>query len=170
MTPSEATPVGSGSRVRNRSRMRASTPTTFSMRAPTPVRSSTPSRSRSSWSSRNAPTSVSIPRVRGRSMTPQRVSRENSTRKLLRKMESDVGFYNKAKRALSQKDNANQITGSCSEDERAQIPPQSPKLKSDMSNSTLTTGADSVSQQSSIDLASSRMYLVRDRSMEYGSE
>ena len=103
-------------------------------------------------------------------MTPQRVSRENSTRKLLRKMESDVGFYNKAKRALSQKDNANQITGSCSEDERAQIPPQSPKLKSDMSNSTLTTGADSVSQQSSIDLASSRMYLVRDRSMEYGSE
>ena len=84
-------------------------------------------------------------------------------------MESDVGFYNKVKRALSQKDSAKQGMSSSSEEVRIQMPPQSPrgnKLKSDMSNSTLTT--ESASQQSSVDLASSQMFLVRDRSMDYG--
>ena len=156
------------SRIRSRSRMRHSTPTTFSFRQPSPAR--VPA----------APRVVKSQNVRTHSDTPQRAIRQNTTRDLLRKMESDQGFFNKVKQALAlkekeegQNDDASYENESDPQTPTGKLllttPSSSPgsglKLPSDLSNSTFTTGNETPSESSTPN--TSYRYLVRPRSAEY---
>ena len=77
-----------GSRLRARSRLRLNTPTLFAFQSPSPT---TARLSSISAVSSSRPSS----RPRGRTETPLRAEKRNSTKELLRKMEEDVGFYKK---------------------------------------------------------------------------
>ena len=188
MPKTNATPMSEGSRLRARSRLRSSTPTSFSFRSPSPI----PAR----------PSTISVvsssklsSRLKGRSGTPLRADKRNSTKELLRKMEEDVGFYKKVKAALAEKDKkeaADSSDSSAQSRQRAhldssnhtspslppQIPtteklyvsrtPDSPRgLKSDISNGTLQTGSIMTNSSNEHESIPQGRFLIRPRSVDY---
>ncbi|GFH50854.1 predicted protein [Chaetoceros tenuissimus] len=169
-TPSGISTPRNQSRIRARSRMRDPTPTQFSFRSPSPARSNSrvsalPSTPRS--------IAVSTPlRGRSRNPTPIRTAQRNSTKELLRKMESDVDFYKTVKVALKRKeDEGFQMNG-----DLPPIPSKVITLTSDASNGTTRTSTTMTVKDSSSDneydledLPSPKgRFLVRPKSAEYG--
>jgi hypothetical protein len=133
-------------------------------------------------------------RLKGRSETPLRAEKRNSTKELLRKMEEDVGFYKKVKAALAEKDKeeADSSDSSAQSRQRANLdssnhtspslPPQVPTteklyvsrtpdspraLKSDISNGTLQTGSIMTNSSNEHESISQGRFLVRPRSADY---
>ena len=167
------------SRIRARSRMRDSTPTTFSFRSSSPSATQVPIRN------------INL-QVKTHNQTPQRVSRQKSARALLRKMESDAGFFGKVQEALAMKEKEDEFEMMPND---ALLPPQAPRGKlvlssvpdssgmkhsSDVSNSTPSTAIETSSSESSAGAHETApastapyspsigyRYLVRPRSAEY---
>ena len=167
------------SRIRARSRMRDSTPTTFSFRSSSPSATQVPIRN------------INL-QVKTHNQTPQRVSRQKSARALLRKMESDAGFFGKVQEALAMKEKEDEFEMMPND---ALLPPQAPRGKlvlssvpdssgmkhsSDVSNSTPSTAIETSSSESSAGAhetapastapyspSTRYRYLVRPRSAEY---